>query len=167
MKRAALYLIALLVATSPAMAGALTPGQIDQRIRAHGARQTVLSLEKRQLFDAVLDRIGAGSAPWIQLAPALAKGTDAGDSEGLVVALATALPKNPRAVLAVLNDGPVTGVQAVCALPFIEPTHEEASAYLAQAIRAVTAVAPSSRVPKRTACLDALRQARDSLRAEH
>ncbi len=167
MKRALFYFVALLVGTSSAIAGTPTPGQISQSIHAHGARQTVRSLDQRNQFDTVLDRIASGNAAWIAIAPALAKGTDAGNAEGLTVALAKALPKNPRSVLAVLNGGPVTDAQAVCGLPFIEPTRQEADDYLARAIPAVTTVASSPRVPQRDACLDALRRAQDSVRAQH
>jgi hypothetical protein len=162
-----LIVIALLVGATSALAGALTPGQIEQSIRSHGARQTVQSLERRKQFDAVLDRIATGNTAWVEIAPALAKGTDAGSAEGLTVALATALPKNPPAVLAVLDDGPVTGAQAVCGLPFIEPGQKEATDYLARAIPAVAAVADSPRVPRRAACLDALRRAQDGASAQH
>lgn len=167
MKRTLFSFIALLSGTTLAMAGTPTPEQISQSIHAHGARQTVRSLDQRNQFNAVLDRIATGNAAWVAIAPSLARGTDAGNSEGLTVALAKALPKNPRPVLAVLNDGPVTDAKAVCGLPFIEPTRQEADDYLARAIPAVTAVAPSSRVPRRDACLDALHRAQDSVRAQH
>jgi len=166
MNRATFLVFALLVGATSAVAGTPTPHQVDQSIRTHGARQTVRSLEARKQFDAVLDRISTGNVAWVGLAPALAKGTDAGDSEGLTVALATALPKNPGAVMAILDDGSIIGVNAVCGLPFIEPTHQEANDYLARAIPAVTAVAPSSRVPRRTACLDALHRAQESVRTQ-
>lgn len=167
MKRALFYLVPLMVGTTSAMAGTPAPGQISQSIHAYGARQTVRLLDQRNQFDAVLDRIATGNAAWVAIAPALAKGTDAGNSEGLTVALAKALPKNPRSVLAVLDNGPVTNAQAVCGLPFIEPTPQEARDYLARAIPAVTTVAPSPRVPQRNACLDALKRAQDSVRAQH
>lgn len=69
-------------------------------IQVLGPQSVVISLNHKGLFNRVLDEISSENTEWIQLAPQLAKATDAGDSEGLTVALAGALPKNPKAVLA-------------------------------------------------------------------
>ncbi|QCP54382.1 hypothetical protein FAZ95_36190 [Trinickia violacea] len=153
--------LALFVLASPAFAATLTPAQIERDIRVHGARVTVQSLDREGKFNAVLDRIASGKAAWVRLAPGLAQGTDAGDSTGLTVALARALPKNPTAVLAALDEGPVIGPAAVCGVPFIEPSPQEVHEYLGRAIPAVTHVEPSDRLAHRSACLEALHHAQD------
>jgi hypothetical protein len=91
----------------------------------------------------------------------LARGTDAGDSTGLTVALARALPRNPAAVLAALDEGPVIGPEAVCGVPFIEPSSKEIREYLDVAIPAVTRIEPSVRVPHRSSCVDALHRVQE------
>jgi hypothetical protein len=148
-----------------AHATTISPAQISSDIALRGANAIVQNLYSAGLFDQVLDDIAAGQSAWIQLAPDLAKGTDAGTSEGLIVALAHALPKNPKAVLKVLDDGPVINAQAVCGVPFIEPTSEEIAIYLKHAIPAVKAVKKSAPFPSRASCLKALLQAKkDSFR---
>jgi len=150
--------LAVAVLAIPASARQLTPGQVAQDIRAHGARATVRSLDQTGRLDSVLNSIASGNAAWIRLSPDLAKGTDAGNSTGLTIALARALPKNPKAVLTILDDGLVIGSNAVCSAPFIEPTARELKEYLDRAIPAVTRVAESDRYPRRSACLHALQR---------
>jgi len=130
-------------------------------IRQHGAGATVHSLDRNGKFDKVLDRIASGNVAWVRLAPGLARGTDAGDSTGLTVALARALPRNPAAVLAALDEGPVIGPEAVCGVPFIEPSSKEIREYLDVAIPAVTRIEPSVRVPHRSSCVDALHRVQE------
>lgn len=103
--------------------------------------------------------MGRGDARWIALAPRLAPGTDAGTSEGLGIALAHALPRNPRAVLAVLGvaGGPVSvSAGRVCGVPFIEDTVKDLTAYRRRAARAVRGVTDPSLVRARAACLSVL-----------
>jgi hypothetical protein len=122
MKYAAFCFVVFWAGTLPAVAGMLTPSEVGQSVRTNGARETVRLLNQRKQFDAVLEYVAAGNTAWIGLVPALSKGTDAGNSDGLVIALALALPRNPRAVLAVLDDGPTINTHAVRGLPFIEPS---------------------------------------------
>ncbi len=153
---------ALFALAGVAQAQALTPAQISQDIDLHGAKSAIQTLDHAKRFDTVLSRIASGKAAWIRLAPDLATGTDAGNSTGLSVALARALPRNPRVVLEVLDSGPVIGADAVCGLPFIEPTPSEVATYLNKAIPAVTRVPESNQFPQRAACLGALAQAKES-----
>jgi ABC-type Fe3+-hydroxamate transport system substrate-binding protein len=134
--------------------------QIARDIQTHGARSTVASLDRKGQFDAVLERIASGDSTWVNLARPLSQGTDAGESTGLTIALATALPRNPAAVLRVLDDGPVLGASAVCGVPFIEPEAGEVKAYLEQTIPAVERVAQTRDTPLRSSCLTSLGRAR-------
>jgi hypothetical protein len=122
----------------------------------NGARRTVSALDRNGQFDTVLDRIATGDTAWVKLAPRLAQGTDASDSGGVAVALATALPKNPTAVLRVLDDGPVLGTSVVCGAPFIEPEPHEMKSYLELAIPAVSAVPAGDHTVRRASCLKRL-----------
>jgi hypothetical protein len=159
MKRILSFALALHFLASPAFAAGLTPAQIERDIHARGAKAVVQSLARSGKFETVLDRISSGSTSWVRLATGLARGTDAGDSTGLTVSLAKALPKNPAAVIAALDEGPVIGPVAVCGVPFVEPSPQEVREYLDRAIPAVTRVEPSKRVPHRASCLEALHHA--------
>jgi hypothetical protein len=157
---------ALLAMAASACASLSGAAHIARDIDRQGARATVVALESEGELDAVLSKISTGDAAWVHLGGKLAAGTDASASTGLTIALATALPKNPQAVLGVLNDSAATRASAVCGVPFIEPSREEAQAYLSKAIPAVTR-APESAASPRTACLDSLRRVKDQLDAMH
>ncbi|MEA3084930.1 MAG: hypothetical protein QOC89_2627 [Paraburkholderia sp.] len=152
----------LIALTGACDAQPLSPAQLTRDIHSRGARTVVEELDRAGRFDTVLSGIASGKAAWIRVAPAIANGTDAGDSTGLSVALAQALPKNPRAVLQVLDDGPVTGAGAVCGVPFIEPPPREVAAYLNKTIPAVTRVPATAQFSQRSACLAALTRAQAS-----
>ncbi|MHB9839217.1 hypothetical protein Q8F57_030805 [Paraburkholderia terrae] len=148
--------LSLLVVAPPVFAQPVTPAQVTRDIQAHGARATVQSLDRAGRLDAVLNKIATGNTAWVRLSRNLAQDTDEGDSTGLSVALARALPKNPNAVLGVLDDGSVTGAAVVCGVPFIEPTPREVKDYLARAIPAVKGTSVPERLPQRAPCLRAL-----------
>src|SRR5689334_574509 len=92
----------LLTAAFASAAAAPTPTSVLRMIDARGARRTVRALDRdgeHTRVGAVLDRIASGDRRWLALVPRLAPGTDAGTAEGLRIAVAQALPRNPRAVL--------------------------------------------------------------------
>lgn len=148
-----------LLAAGYAMAGQnhfpASAAQLSQEIEAKGAKAVVDSLG--DAFDDVLDHIDSGDPAWIALAPKLAQGTDAGNSEGLAIALAYALPKNPQAVLAVVteNDG-VLAINRVCSIPFIEDTVKDRPAYKRNALHAVEAIKEPSLRKAKSNCLAVL-----------
>jgi hypothetical protein len=162
MKRFHFSAFALIALAGACHAQPLSPAQLTRDIQSRGARAVVEELDRAGRMDAVLSGIASGKAAWIRVAPAMAKGTDAGDSTGLSVALAQALPRNPRAVLQVLDNGPITGAGVVCGVPFIEPTPREVAAYLNKTIPAVKRVPGSVQFPQRGACLAALTRAGES-----
>ena len=164
MKGIVLLTLTLIGVSTTCYAQLPTPTQLSHDIHVHGAISVVRTLDHGERFDAVLGEIASGKTAWIRLAPALVNGTDAGNSMGLRIALARALPVNPTAVLEVLDDAPVMAASDVCGVPFIEPTHREVTTYLNRAIPAVTRVPESDRWPRRTACLQALVDARKELR---
>ncbi len=146
------------VAIASASAAPLSPEAIAHDIDLHGARAVVQRLWRNGDYERLMDRIDAGDARFIALAPKLAPGTDAGTAEELPIALAFALPRNPRAVLAVLgpNRFPVADV---CSAPFIEDTVKDIPAYIRRAQRAVSAVDDPKLATVRDACLVQLAQA--------
>lgn len=150
----------VLVLSGACYAATLNPVQLAADMRLQGPTAVVQTLDRSGRLDAVLTSIASGNTAWVGLAPELSKGTDAGASTGLGVALATALPKNPQAVLQVLDDGPVMRADIVCGVPFVEPTRRSVSAYLRRAIPAVTRVSPAKDFAQRRACLEALNRAK-------
>jgi hypothetical protein len=136
------------------------PGELRTSLGRDGPQVTVRRLVAEHRWEAVLDRMGSGEAAWIALAPQLAPGTDAGSAEGLGVALAAALPKDPAAVLRAIDpqDGVVLGAHRVCASPFIEPKPEFVAHYRREALAAVSGVREPKLRAVRDACLAVLRK---------
>ena len=81
----------------------LSPALLRAEIGRRGAHAVVAKLVGGGEWEAVLAHIDAGAGSWVALTLALAPGTDAGASEELGIALSYALPRNPMAVLAVLD----------------------------------------------------------------
>lgn len=136
-----------------------TPERISDEIRTQGAGRVVHRLWENGDYRQVLDGISAGDSKWIALAPALAAGTDAASSEGLSLALARALPKNPAAVLSVLQpDRGAVSAPRVCGLPFIEGDIIDVADYRRSAIAAVAKVEGDSLKDAKAACLVGLNQ---------
>ena len=144
------------------VAAASTPSLEEVRglLATKGPRETVRALHDHGRFQYVLNRIGSGDTAWIRLAPRLAQGADGADAEGLGVALAEALPKQPRAVLASLDmkGGVVLGPQRVCSTPFIEPKPGRVERYKPAAMHAVMSVHTPALRSASDACLAALRK---------
>jgi len=134
--------------------------EVRASIEREGAAATVRRLMASGEWKAVLAGMRGGEPGWINIAPLLAKDADGAFAEGLGVALATALPKRPGAVLNVLDpaDGHVLGASRVCSAPFIEPKPGFVAAYRDQAMKAVGAVHGASLRVRREACLAALKK---------
>jgi hypothetical protein len=151
---AALSLGGAATAASP-----LSPDRIAAEIQAQGAEAVVQRLFKHGDYDRVLAKIDTGAASWVALAPKLAPGTDAGTAEALPIALAFALPKNPAAVLAVLDpQNEILAPDSVCGVPFIEDTVKDIPGYIKRARAMVSKVADPGLQAMKAACLAALKQ---------
>ena len=146
------------VVVASASAALLSPEAIDRDIEQHGARAVVHRLLANGDYERVMDRIDTGDARYVALALKLAPGADAGAAEELPIALAFALPRNPRAVLAVLGPNGFP-VEDVCSAPFIEDTVKDIPGYIRRAERAVSAVDDPKLAKTRDACLTQLSQA--------
>ena len=155
MKR--LVMLALLLVSGAAAAATIgTPAQVSAALDQQGAQAFFSSLSDDDA-EKLFDQISTGQAAWVALAPRLAAGADAGNAEGLGIALATALPKNPKAVLAVTDpvdaDGHPIAVSRVCGIPFIETVP---AGYKAKAVRAVRGVNAEQLKGIRARCLTEL-----------
>ena len=158
MRRFALTAV-LLLAVERVHAAPLSPAAIARDIAKHGAREVVSRLWSNGDYDRVMNRIDRGDAQWIALSPKLAPGTDAGTAEELPIALAFALPKNPRAVLSVLGPPDGLPIGDVCSAPFIDGTVKDVAAYVKRSERAVAGVLDPRLAKTRDACLAQLHKA--------
>ncbi len=133
----------------------LTSKWVGEQISLHGVHSVVERLCDKNLWNEVEDQIGRGRSDWIALVSKLRDGLDGETSEGVTVALALALPKNPRAVLAQIDPG----VQdQVCKAPFYyEGTIKNLPRYLRRAIKAVASVKDPNLESRKSLCLEALR----------
>ncbi|HEX5486334.1 MAG TPA: hypothetical protein VFX23_10090 [Limnobacter sp.] len=143
-------------------AAQLDPQRVKNDLQNQPAETVIKSLKRQNKYQQVLKRIAEGQAEWVALAPALYMGTDAGDSDDLEIALATALPKNAVAVLSDLNPSKADGASSlridhVCGVPFIEPTDAFVKAYLLQSTKAVKAVKDEKLLPVARQCLSYLK----------
>lgn len=133
--------------------------QVEGFIQTKGAATTIRYLQDRDQWEAVLAQISNGGREWIAVAARLAPGSDGSSAEELGIVLAKALPRNPLAVLQVLdtNDDGVIGINSVCDVPFIETTRSFNAAYLRRAIPAVRRIQDPGLVTKRDRCLARLK----------
>lgn len=136
--------------------------EVSRALDRADARTVVTGYERDDRFGALLDRIAIGDEALIKLAPRLAPGTDAASSEGLRIALAKALPRAPALVLdaamraardpqGAIVSTPID-VQAVCSVPFIEPTQQFVADYRIAAVRALATVHEPRLVDAANAC---------------
>lgn len=142
----------------------LTAADVDQRMRQTWPLphwNVVYELWEDGKWDYVVDRIGEGRPDWLQLVPLLAAGIDAAPAEELRDHLGLALPKNAPGVLAVLDpkNGPVTGADSVCSMPFGNNLTTPLPAdFAARSISAVEAVKDPKLQVVRNRCLAVLRR---------
>jgi hypothetical protein len=146
----------------------ITSVAVGRMIDRRGAKRTVEKLTNIRpggsrsdfgAFDQVLDGIASGDARWLALVSRLAPGTDAGTAESLRIVVAEALPRNPAAVLGLIEKDP--SWRDACGYPMIEPTRQEARAYFKAAIPAVKSVHDPALQAARRVCLSEL------LKAQH
>lgn len=140
----------LIVATTP------TPDMVEARIRTVGAQSTVRELWRRpKEWDAVLDGVSSGDQRWLRVATELKGGADAGQSEGLAIAVSRSIRHNARAFLRVAF--PSFGV-AVCQDLTIEGTTQEHAAFQRNTEKALIAADDEITRKDRDACLIELRK---------
>jgi hypothetical protein len=138
----------------------ITPAQVRALIRSRGARGAVQYLDRpgnrRDRWDSVLRGIATGNQAWLDVAPEIAAGTDAGTAEEYAITVSDALVGNAAGALRLVLAGP-GDVTDICIESGIETPLRQRRIYDAAAIEAVEAVtAPDLRAAK-TACLASLR----------
>jgi hypothetical protein len=107
---------------------------------------------------AVLNGIATGDSVWLDVADKLTPASAAAEAS-LSIALASALPRSPRRVLALL--GPKYPVEEVCAIPFLKPESTLITTYHDEAVAAVNRVAIAPLVKVRDDCRTVLDEARE------
>jgi len=108
-------------------------------------------------FDTIVLNLSRGEGRWIELYPDLKKAPFIGVTylqEGLNIAMASALPENPSAVLKFVNE---TNVEFICGIPFIESTPAEVKSYYMKASAAIKDL--TSGEPWKKRCLFTLKKA--------
>ncbi len=138
----------------------LTTKWVMQEIVKHDPKHAVKVMWDQERYDELLGNISAGKEEWIALAPKIQPGTDAASSEDLGISLADALPKNPQAVLSILDQSKwAISFKSVCSIPFIEPEKDFYESYSKSALAAVKAVTNAGLAKQKALCLAELQKA--------
>ena len=106
---------------------------------------------------SVLDGISSGDSVWLDVAAQL-KPASAAAEASLDIALASALPRAPRKVLALIGDE--YPAEEVCGIPFLKADSAEVIAYHQQTVQAITAVKDSALAKVVPVCRTALDSSR-------
>lgn len=107
---------------------------------------------------AVLNGIATGDSAWLDVAEKLTPASALAEAS-LSIVLASALPRSPRRVLALL--GPKYPVEEVCAIPFLKPESTLITTYHDEAVAALNRVDSAPLVKVRDDCHTALDEARE------
>ena len=107
---------------------------------------------------SVMNGIATGDSSWLDVAGQLTPAS-ATAAASLTIALASALPRSPERVLALL--GPKYPVEEVCGIPFLKPDSTLVTSYHDEAVAALTRVRSAPLAPIRDACRSTLDQARE------
>jgi hypothetical protein len=127
-------------------------------IKLGGAPEVSKRIDSDENFGrSVTSGIATGDSLWLQVADKLVP-TSAAAEATLSIALASALPRSPDKVLALL--GQKYPVEEVCGMPFLKADSAEVTTYHDEAIAALGRVRAASLAPARDACRAALDDAR-------
>ncbi len=107
---------------------------------------------------SVMNGIATGDSTWLDVAGKLTPAS-ASSAASLSIALASALPRSPEKVLALV--GAKYRVEDVCSIPFLEPESTLVTSYHHDAMAALDRVDSAPLIPIRDACRGALDQARE------
>lgn len=107
--------------------------------------------------ESVMNGIATGDSSWIEVAKQLVPASAAAEAS-LVIALASALPSQPRRVLPLL--GRKYALEEVCGIPFLEADSATINSYRDSAITALSAVRDTSLTRSRDACSRKIEEAR-------
>jgi hypothetical protein len=102
---------------------------------------------------SVMSGVSTGDSLWLDVASRISPPSATAEAS-LAIALASALPRAPRRVLALLGDK--YPLEEVCGIPFLRPDSSLVASYHATALAALASVRDSSLAKKRDACRVAL-----------
>ena len=159
------YCLLAAMACTPTIAGEslpLTSQAITKDIESNGAKVTVQKLisgKHQRQWELVLKKIKTGDSRWLAVAKGLADGTDAGTSESLQIALATALPRNPGGVLQLTGTQSFLSLEDICGAPFIEPEPAYLKRYLTETRQSLNNLRDARVEQQRTKCLAEIEKA--------
>jgi hypothetical protein len=127
-------------------------------IRTYGARAVLDSLFRYpDVEEHYMEQIETMDSAWVAVAVQLKAVSDASLSESLDMALASALPKHPKRVLAILVEHPgLFSIDWVCSPPGFEQPDSVTTSYLRHTIPAVTGVQSPELAAVRKSCLQQL-----------
>lgn len=144
-----------------------TPVTLEE-LRAAYYRYSVVSIVRALLenneenFDFIFDKVASGDEKWIMaFVQYVAPGTDASTATGVTVALAHALPNNPKAVLYLDDNTTGPSLHRICTLPFIEPEYAFIEDYGKRALAALRQVDDPYLLDSRDVCIRRLQESLD------
>jgi hypothetical protein len=160
------FLICLLLATFSATGckdTSWTPsGSADlilAEIKLGGGPNVAKRVDADESFGrAVMNGIATGDSAWLDVADKLTPASASAEAS-LSIALASALPRSPRRVLALL--GPKYPVEEVCTIPFLKPESTLITTYHDEAVAALSRVDSAPLLKVRDDCHTALDEARE------
>jgi hypothetical protein len=157
------WLIIVVTAASGCSEGRWTPrGSAEvvlSEIKLGGAASVAKRIDADESFGrTVMNGIATGDSAWLDVADELTPASAAAEAS-LSIALASALPRSPKRVLALL--GPKYSVEDVCAIPFLEPESTRVVSYYDQTMTSLSRVDSAPLTKVRDACRATLDEARD------
>ncbi|HMJ18082.1 MAG TPA: hypothetical protein VK478_06800 [Gemmatimonadaceae bacterium] len=127
-------------------------------IKLGGASNVAKRIDADESFGrAVMNGISTGDSVWLDVADKLTPASASAEAS-LSIALASALPRSPGRVLALL--GPKYPVEEVCAIPFLKLESTQITAYHDEAAAALSRVDSASQLKVRDHCRTVLDDAR-------
>jgi hypothetical protein len=128
-------------------------------IKLGGAQTVAKRIDADENFGrGVMNGIATGDSAWLDVADKLTPASASAEAS-LSIALASALPRSPSRVLALL--GPKYPVEEVCAIPFLKPESTLVTSYHDEAVAALSRVDSAPLVKARDECRTALDDARE------
>lgn len=128
-------------------------------IKLSGAQKISARIDADENFGrSVMNGIATGDSLWLQVADKLTPASAAAQAT-LAIALASALPRSPDRVLALLGEK--YPVEEVCGIPFLKADSTVVTSYHDDAVAALDRVRTSSSSEARDACRAALDEGRD------
>jgi hypothetical protein len=163
------YLALLLALVAPfAHAGnTLSAASMSADIEKRGAETVFAELSQGERWDEFIRKVESGQTQWLQIVVQLRTASDRAASTLLIVAAGVALAKAPHQVLSLVV--PALPVEEVCGMPDVSDlrfdTKAKATRYLDTRIAAVAELTQPSISDLKSACLKALKEARQVIAA--